>query len=74
MIGKRVMGKGLAKVEKHGIMKAGVPGAKKIVAGKVGGSAPKAQSKQTAVSKMKQPVQFSGVAAPRAASYTKFCN
>jgi len=74
MQGKKVMGKGLAKVEKHGVMSAGVPGSKKQVPGKVGGSLPKAGKSETATSKKAQPVQFSGVAAPRAAGFTKFVN
>ena len=74
MKGKKLMGKGLAKIEKHGIMKAGTPGAKKTVPGKVGGSAPKAQSKQTAVSKVPQPTAFTGNKTVRAQGYTRFCN
>ena len=74
MMGKKLIGKGLAKIEKHGVMKAGVAGSKKQVPGKVGGSLPKAGKSNTAVSKVAQPSKFAQNTAPRAAGFTRFCN
>ena len=74
MQGKKVMGKGLAKIEKHGVMKAGTPGSKKQVPGKVGGSLPKTGKSNTAVSKMEQPAAFTGNKTVRAQGFTRFVN
>lgn len=74
MMGKKVMGKGLAKIEKLGLMKSGVPGSKKQVPGKTGGALPVAGKSNTAVSKKAQPQTFAGLATPRAAGFTRFVN
>lgn len=74
MVGKKLMGKGLARVEKHGIMKAGIAGSKKQVPGKVGGSVPTKTGKNTATSTQKQPEKFAGNATVRAAGFTRFVN
>ncbi len=68
MQGKKVVGKGLAKVEKLGMFKSGVSGSKKQVPGKVVKTA--SVSTKPQYSKVKQPVQFSN---PTSMSgFTKF--